>query len=59
MNEKVQKDLQTILDAIKKQVKLERLYLFDSHANGYPTPDSDLDLCIIAETNQSRIAGTS
>ncbi len=47
--------MQIILNAIKKRVKLERLYLFGSHAKGNPTADSDLDLCIIAETGQSRI----
>jgi predicted nucleotidyltransferase len=55
VNEAIQQDLQTILDTVKSRVKLERLFLFGSFASGNPTPDSDLDLCIVAETDKSRI----
>ena len=55
MKEDIQKDLKTILDTIKSRVRLERLFLFGSFAYGNPTPDSDLDLCIVAETDQTKI----
>jgi uncharacterized protein len=55
MHEDIQKDLQAILDTVKSRVRLERLFLFGSYAYGQPTPDSDLDLCIVGETDQSRI----
>lgn len=55
MREDIVKDLQAILDTVKSRVRLKRLYLFGSYAYGQPTPDSDLDLCIVAESDQSRI----
>lgn len=55
MHENIQKDLHIILDTIKRQVRLERLILFGSYAYGQPTSESDIDLCIIAETEQSKI----
>ncbi len=55
MNTSIQKDLQTILETVKGKVKLDRLILFGSFVDGHPTSGSDLDLCIVAETDQSKI----
>jgi len=55
MHDNIQKDLQTILETVKRQVQLERLILFGSYAYGQPTSDSDIDVCIVAETEQSKI----
>jgi predicted nucleotidyltransferase len=55
VDDSIQKDLHTILETVKSRVRLERLYLFGSFAYGHPSQDSDLDLCIVAETDQSKI----
>jgi uncharacterized protein len=55
MDDTVQKDLHTILETIKSRVRLERLYLFGSFAYGHPSRDSDLDLCIVGQTDKSKI----
>ena len=49
------KDLQTILEAIKNRVQLKHLFLFGSYAEGRANTESDLDLCIVAETDKSKI----
>jgi len=45
-----------ILSAVKKIVdsaRPEKVILFGSFAHGKPTPDSDVDLLVIMESNQS------
>src|SRR3989442_12894519 len=37
------------LEAMEKVMPLRAVYLFGSHARGDARPDSDVDLCIVAE----------
>ncbi len=37
------------LEAINRAVPLKAVYLFGSHARGEARPDSDVDLCLVAE----------
>ena len=47
------KDLHEKVEAIVKKYRPEKIILFGSHANGIPTPDSDVDLLVIMDTDQS------
>lgn len=44
--------IQEVADKIATNFQPERIVLFGSYATGTPTPDSDLDLLIIMETDQ-------
>jgi predicted nucleotidyltransferase len=37
------------LEAFDRQMPLEAVYLFGSHARGEAGPDSDVDLCLVSE----------
>jgi predicted nucleotidyltransferase len=37
------------LEAMDKAVTLQAVYLFGSHVRGQARPDSDVDLCLVAE----------
>jgi predicted nucleotidyltransferase len=37
------------LEAMNRAAPLRRVYLFGSHARGEARPDSDVDLCLVAE----------
>jgi predicted nucleotidyltransferase len=37
------------LEAMNQAIPLQAVYLFGSHARGQARPDSDVDLCIVAE----------
>lgn len=48
---------ETLPEAVEKLVKElapEKIILFGSYAYGNPTPDSDVDLLIILDTNKTR-----
>jgi uncharacterized protein len=48
--------LQACIQAFDKTLPIERVLLFGSHARGESTPDSDVDLCVVTngdETQQS------
>lgn len=34
----------------KKEISVERVYLFGSHASGKPFPDSDIDVAVISKS---------
>ena len=34
---------------VKNKVKVDRVYLYGSHAKGYSTEDSDIDIAVVAE----------
>lgn len=40
-------DIQRYCDAIAKAFRPQQIVLFDSHAYGTPTPDSDVDVLVI------------
>jgi predicted nucleotidyltransferase len=41
-----------MLSDIVKEIKPEKVILFGSHAKGEQNENSDIDLCIVAETNK-------
>ena len=47
----VAKTLPKAIDRIVTELKPEKIILFGSYAYGNPTPDSDVDLLIVMETN--------
>lgn len=36
-------------DLVKKEMKVESIYLFGSYTNGTPNQDSDIDIAVIAD----------
>jgi hypothetical protein len=38
------------VDKIRREYRPERIVLFGSYVNGYPGPDSDIDLLVVKET---------
>lgn len=44
--------LQAVVEAIREGYRPERFILFGSFAWGHPTPDSDVDLLIIKDTEE-------
>jgi uncharacterized protein len=47
----VSKTLPQAIKRIVSELKPEKIILFGSYANGNPTPDSDVDLFVIIETD--------
>lgn len=52
MNQEILERLQKISDRLKKQYNAEKVILFGSYSTGQITEDSDLDLLIVAQTNE-------
>jgi predicted nucleotidyltransferase len=54
MNRKVDKDtVQLIVERLVSEYSPERVFLFGSHAYGAPDGDSDIDLLVIKDTQES------
>ncbi len=51
---KVQKKIKEVIDRIVETFQPEKIILFGSYAWGRPDPDSDVDLLIIKETENTR-----
>jgi len=47
MQTTIQEQLETIIQAITSNTKIEELFLFGSWANGEPKPNSDLDIYLV------------
>lgn len=47
LDQKIQGELQTIIDTIIGIVPVEQIYLFGSYATGIPHADSDLDIFVV------------
>jgi len=47
MQTNIQEQLETIIQAITSNTKIEALFLFGSWANGEPKPNSDLDIYLV------------
>lgn len=45
--------IQSVADKIAKEFQPEKIILFGSYAWGTPTKDSDIDLCVIKETDNT------
>lgn len=52
---KARKLILDIVDKIKREYQPEKIILYGSYAYGRPTPDSDIDLFIIKETDKRRV----
>lgn len=46
--------IQSIANSISEKFNISKIFLFGSYAYGAPEPDSDLDLCIIANFTGKR-----
>jgi len=55
MSEQVQRDINCIVDTLKKYEEIEAIYLFGSYAYGEPTSTSDLDVAILSNDKNTRI----
>ena len=47
--------LRRCIEAFAAAVPLKQVYLFGSHSRGNPTPDSDIDLCLVADGVESQV----
>lgn len=52
MNQEIYERLKKISERLKREYSAEKVILFGSHARGEATEDSDIDLFIIAPTNE-------
>jgi len=52
MNQEIHERLKKISERLKKEYHAERVILYGSYATGEATEDSDVDLFIIAPTNE-------
>lgn len=52
MNQEIYERLKNISNRLKKEYHAERVILYGSYAKGEAGEDSDIDLFIIAETNE-------
>ena len=52
MTQEMSERLRRISERLKKEYKAEKVILYGSHAKGEATQDSDVDLFIIAQTNE-------
>jgi len=53
------KSLAQCLDAIGHVGKVRAIYLFGSHARGDARPDSDVDLCVVADDAEHQLAAAA
>ena len=52
-------ELAQCLDAIGHAGKVRAVYLFGSHARGDARPDSDVDLCVVADDADQQLAAAA
>jgi predicted nucleotidyltransferase len=52
MNQEIYERLKKISERLKKEYHAEKVILFGSHAKGEGTEDSDIDILVIAPTNE-------
>ena len=55
MKTNIQEELNTIIQAITSNTKIEDIFLFGSWANGSPKPDSDLDIYLVIPDSDTDI----
>ncbi len=51
---KIREEIQQLTDKIAREFRPEKVILFGSWAWGKPGPDSDVDLCVVKETPDTR-----
>jgi predicted nucleotidyltransferase len=49
-----EQEFRAIIDRLVRELRPEKILLFGSYAYGTPTPDSDVDLLVIMETDAPR-----
>lgn len=54
MKNKIDNKIRDIAKKIAEKYHPQKIILFGSHAYGQPNEDSDIDLCVIKETNKDR-----
>lgn len=54
-NAKIKKIISEVVEKIKTEYQPEKIILYGSYAYGKPTPDSDIDLFIIKDTDEDGI----
>jgi len=52
MNQKISERLRRISERLKKEYHAEKVILYGSHAKGEATEDSDVDILVIAPTEE-------
>jgi predicted nucleotidyltransferase len=52
VNQEIYERLKKISERLKKEYHAEKVILFGSHARGEGTEDSDIDILVIAPTNE-------
>jgi len=55
MKDNIQEDLNTLVQAIVSNTKIESIFLFGSWAYGEPRKDSDLDIYLVIPDNDADI----
>jgi predicted nucleotidyltransferase len=55
VDQQVEQTILTIVEKLKKEYKPDKIILFGSYAYGRPDRDSDIDMCIIKETQERPI----
>jgi predicted nucleotidyltransferase len=55
MTETVKNELDRIVDTLVETGIVTKIILFGSHARGEETPESDIDLCVLASENKRSI----
>jgi uncharacterized protein len=51
--------IQKIVQQIVERFRPQKVILFGSYAQGKPTPDSDVDLLVVMETNEQALQRSS
>lgn len=54
MPQDIKNEIDNIIEEINKVVDVNKIYLFGSYAYGNPDIDSDLDLCILTNDDNTR-----
>jgi len=54
-NQVIDQEIRTIVDTVKQSVRLRKMYLFGSYAYGTPHEDSDMDFCIVADSEKNTL----
>ncbi len=48
------KQINNLANSIAEKFNTQKIFLFGSYANGMPTPNSDLDICVITDFKGKR-----
>lgn len=54
----IREEVKILKEKLKSKLDVEKIIIFGSYAKGNFTPDSDIDVCIIANNIQNNFAAT-